>query len=526
MDATTNDALSHGRGGRSLRADYRLLAIGVASLGLYVATWLLELALFRNGLRHGTVIDPGVAADAPLLIWQMAIYGLITVLTFWTYLAVLNMCRRGELASRRARLLALAVPVVLNFVCLLWMPRLSTDTLSYVAHGFLAMIPGQNPLLQPPDDVHGTDLGARLLAFGWHGVKDITPYGILWTRLEIAVTNLSAGNVLPAALLFKAISMAASLGSAWMIWLALGRIYPDLQLQGTLAYLWNPLVIMEFAGEGHNDALMIFFSIAALVACIANRPTMSLIAQMLGAMTKYISLLYLPGQLVYLWRTRRTRAQLALEIAIALAVTITIAAALYLPLWAGFHTFDGLVKRVNSPTGGLASLFGGMRWLLKHSPLKPFAAQITVAVLTTAVLAFVAWSSLRVKDAMDLARSCAWTSMAFFLVAAPDYWPWYVCTPIAWLIVGEFRRLFWLAFLMSFFGRLLAPTWIVSLHGYFPYELAKAALTGLGSLLPLVALAVWCWLQWQRRKLRPSLQDDLGKDSLGSGPSRVRLPSS
>jgi len=516
----TNDTPPHTRGGHSLSAEPRLLALGVATLGLYVATWVLELAMFRNGLRHATVIDPAVVADQSLLAWQMTLYGLVTVMIFWAYLAVINMCRRGALAAGRARLLALAVPVVLNLLCLIWMPRLSTDTLSYVAHGFLGLIPGQNPLLQPPDDVHGTELGARLAAFGWHGVTDLSPYGILWTRLEIAIANLSAGNVLPAALTFKATAMAASLGSAWMIWLALGRIYPDLQLQGTLAYLWNPLVIMEFAGEGHNDALMIFFSLAALVACIANRPTLSIIAQLLGAMTKYISLLYLPAQLVYLWRTRRTAAQLALQIATALAVTIAVAAVLYLLLWAGFHTFDGVLKRVDSPTAGLASLFGSMRWLLRHSPLKPYAVQITVAVLTVAVLAFVAWSSLRVKDARDLARTCAWTSLAFFLIAAPDYWPWYVCTPIAWLIVGEFKRLFWLALLMSFCARLLAPIWIISLHGHMAYQVAKGTLTGVGSFLPLVALAVWCWLQWQRRRFRPPVLEDLRSEA-----SPVRPPS-
>jgi len=141
-------------------------------------------------------------------------------------------------------------------------------------------------------------------------------------------------------------------------------------------------------------------------------------------------------------------------------------------------------------------------------------------VLTVAVLAFVAWSSLRVKDARDLARTCAWTSLAFFLIAAPDYWPWYVCTPIAWLIVGEFKRLFWLALLMSFCARLLAPIWIISLHGHMAYQVAKGTLTGVGSFLPLVALAVWCWLQWQRRRFRPPVLEDLRSEA-----SPVRPPS-
>jgi hypothetical protein len=34
-------------------------------------------------------------------------------------------------------------------------------------------------------------------------------------------------------------------------------------------YPWSPLALVEFASEGHNDALMVFFTIAALAATTA-----------------------------------------------------------------------------------------------------------------------------------------------------------------------------------------------------------------------------------------------------------------
>jgi len=479
-----------------LSAQQRLLAVSAASIALYVITWRLEQAIFHNRLAvPASLGDPANAANRSLLLWQMLLYGVLTVLTFAAYLAVVRMCRRGELTDLRLRRWALGVPIFLNILCLLWVPLLSQDVYSYLAHGYLGVLPGHNPFLEPIEVVRDTTLGPPLVALGWHISPDITPYGVLWTRLEMSVAALCGDNVLAAALCFKVIALLASLGSAGLIWRILGHTSPALQLQGTLAYLWNPLVIMEFAGEGHNDALMILLSVGAVAACVACRPTLSVIAQLLGFLTKYTCLLFFPAQLCYLWRTRRSAVQLAAQITLALLVVIAVAVILYAPLWAGMHTFQGILTRADTVSS--ATLSGIAGWLLKHSPLKQMAATITTALLTLPVLAFIAWSSLRVNSPAALARTCAWISLAYLLIASPDYWSWYACIPVAWIAVGEVGRLFWLAFLMSLTGRLVAPLELLHVHGYLSWHAAKGTITALGSLVPLLALAFWGWRQWQ-----------------------------
>ncbi len=96
---------------------------------------------------------------------------------------------------------------------------------------------------------------------------------------------MSGNNIGLAIVLLKGVVVTTSLGTARCIWTIVGHTNPSAQVLGTLAYLWNPLILAEFAGEGHNDAMIIFFVIASLAACARNRPVTSMVAQMLGILS-------------------------------------------------------------------------------------------------------------------------------------------------------------------------------------------------------------------------------------------------
>jgi alpha-1,6-mannosyltransferase len=454
-----------------------ILVLGVVTLALYASNAWLGRALFRDAIAPAS---------------GMALYAVVNLALFLIYGRVLRLCARGELAGPAARACALTVPCLVNILLVATVPSLSEDIFSYLAHGMLGLTPGDNPLLQPAEQAAHTPIGAALARAGWHGQIGISPYGIVWTQIEIAAMKL--GGQLPAALLvLKSLIAALSLASAYCIWLFLGRTRPAVQLYGTLAYLWNPLLLVELAGEGHNDALMIFLVTAALAACARNRPTASLLAQALAVATKYVPLLFLPAQLVYLWRQRRSTARLARDVLAALALTLLILTALYAPLWAGAHSFDGLLRRA-APISS-ASPFGAINWLLRRSPWAAAAAPLTLGVVTLPLLGLIAWCSLKVHDATALARAFAWIALGYTLFAAPDYWPWYACLPVALVIAADMKNLLWLVILMSLTARLCAPLELLRDHRYLTMIAAKGALTGLGATVPLAALAVWLVLQ-------------------------------
>lgn len=479
------------------RAIGPVLWLSAVSIALYASTWLVERALFRNGIEVWTsVLDPGHPGSRTRLALQLIAYGVVTALTFGVYLRVLALSREGALATPAAQRIALATPALINVMLLFSAPRLSQDLYSYLAHGFLGVLPGSNPLVQGAEAVRGTMTGARLDSFGWHVSPGITPYGILWTRIEVAVAALSARHVWLGIELFKVLVIAASLGAAAMIWRILGQLRPGWQLTGTLAWLWNPLIIVEFAAEGHNDALMIFFALASLAACVTVRPVRSLLLQGFGALAKYVSVLFVPSQLVFLWR-RRGSVRLSGDVVISALVLLVVAALLYAPFWVGAVSFKGLLHR--DIPNGLASLFGVLGVVLRRTPLKPISDTLRLIVLTVPCVLFILWKSLLVVNARQLARVWMWSSLAFVLVASPDFWPWYACMPIALICVADLRRLFWLVFLVSVAGRLTAPMELLHDHGYLGLKTSKALITGIGSLLPLVALVFWQARRWGRR---------------------------
>jgi alpha-1,6-mannosyltransferase len=478
-------------------SERRVALIGLATASLYAVSWRVQVALFHNGkgwlsTAPSTVLDPTAA------ILELVSYAVITALLFVCYLAMLRMCQRDQLADRRARLLALMLPCLLNIGLGLTIPHYSLDILSYMAQGATG-----NPFAFRAETISHTALGAHLLGNGWDVWPGLTPYGIIWTRIEIAIMNVSGSSVFVAMLLIKLVVIAASLSTALLLWKFLGRVRPEAQLLGTVAYLWSPLILSEFAGEGHNDSVMLFLVMGALWACAAQRPTLSWISALLGVLTKYVPLLFCPAQLVLLWRTRRNLVSLVLPLVTALVALGTLAVFLYAPLWVGLHTFDGLARQTIARSS--ASPYGVIYWLLKRTPLAPLDGLAAKLAAVVPLLIVVVRTSLRVDDVQQFARACMWIAITYVLVALPNWWPWYASLPAMLMFAAEPTRMLWFSVFSSFTARLVAPLEMMRDHHLMIFQVSEGLITGLGQTLPLLVLGIWAY-RHRARQGRHSLQ--------------------
>src|SRR5205814_4367672 len=82
----------------------------------------------------------------------------------------------------------------------------------------------------------------------------------------------------------------------------LRQVRPDWALRGTLFFAWNPLVLFEVPGNGHNDAVVVAFMPAGVYLFTRARRVAVLPAIMAGALTKFVPALLLPAAAAAIWR--------------------------------------------------------------------------------------------------------------------------------------------------------------------------------------------------------------------------------
>jgi hypothetical protein len=232
--------------------------------------WLCGLAmlvpLFAFALRYPLGANSGGLVDigqlAKYRFWPFAGYVGGQAATFGLYLLALRAARRAD--ARRA-----LVPIFgcagLMMVGMSWMyPVNAIDVFLYAARSRLLTSYGANPSAALPSD-YAADAWARYMTPEW--AAHASPYGPLWNLVAAPVTALAGDRMLLAVLGFKMLMAACLLAGGWAIARALiaaGR--PQDAAVGALMYMWNPLVLWEGVGNGHNDALLMLFVLLALWA--------------------------------------------------------------------------------------------------------------------------------------------------------------------------------------------------------------------------------------------------------------------
>jgi hypothetical protein len=462
-----------------------LVAVGG---GLYVVLFLLQHAIYTDG--SVTSPRPGPPERVTL---ELAAYVVVTIALFVVMGWLVVLARRGRIVGI-GRILVLGAPIAIMAAYLVDRPAFSLDVLSYAAHGAIAAA-GGNPYTDLPSTVAATTVGPQLTALGWLPPQSASPYGPLWTLVEPTVMQLTS-NVMSAVLLFKIVAFLSTLGCARMVWLILGRVRPADQFLGTVLVVWNPLVIAELVGEGHNDAVMAFFTLVGLYATVRAWPARAVVGTALGGLITYLPFLLLPAQVVYLWRVRTSTRALLLGLIGGAAIAGVLAGIAFGSFWNGTDTFDGLARVGQagpwpSVPGAFYSVLTRIGW-----PLDP-GLTVTL-IMGTIFLVGLAWFSWNIRDAAGLLGACARIALLYVLLVSPLYYPWY---PILGVILLTLSPEWWsigLIFIVSIAARLVAPLGDLR-AAFLPVAGADHALISIAVAVSLTAfglLQVYLW--WER----------------------------
>ena len=463
-----------------------MLVIGVATGILFAVVGVLEHRLERSP-------DPrALSTFGP----ELAVFVVATLILFGLYLALLVMCAKRGLPAHSERVLAIAFPVVFNLVFVFVPPNLSTDLLSYISHGYIATTLNGNPLVEPSRIVADTPFGSELLRHGWRPEHGPSPYGPVWTYIEAAIVRASEGFERQMVGL-KLVVAVASLGSALLIWTILAHVRPERRLLGTLAYLWNPMIVIEVAKEGHNDSVMVFFVLLALLLTIRGRGSGGFVAMSLGVLTKYLPLLLVPLQAAYLWRARSTTRRFARQVAVGVAVAAALGSVLFAGLWEGTETWAEIREFAQPGSPGFTGSTRSMAALVASRFVSNASAKAVVDIaLILSFAVFMGVSAWLVRGSEELLRACAGVGVVYLLLVSPSYWPWYAVLPVALLAVVASDTALLVLLGLSVGARLAAPLQILSFHGVLDWKVYLVLTWLLGVGLAVVVGVMSRWNRW------------------------------
>lgn len=331
-------------------------------------------------------------------------------------LALLFVLRAGTRFSTRGCLAAiLGFAILFRGLSLAQQPTLSTDIYRYLWDGRIAA-QGINPYRYAPLAPQEKPLRPHY----WHIINHkwcVTMYPPLSQMAFLAIHETLGEHLIRYKLVFALFDLATILALMAML-RKTGR-----PLALALAYAWHPLVVSELAVSGHQDAIGIFFMVAAMLALgLGDRKKEALLGGILAGLS-VASKGYLVPALPVMGRRRPVLFGLALTVACVLVL---------LPyVGAGRQILVGLVAYLHNRIRN-AGLFLWTHELLSHYRPHPLSWSLNwtrkLAVLALlGIMARTAWKPAR--DVPDVMRRSAEAMGGFFLVSHTVY-PWYA----VWII--------------------------------------------------------------------------------------------
>lgn len=322
-----------------------------------------------------------------------ALYGLAAVVIF------------RQPASSACLVLIIGFAVVFRLLVLDSPPVLSSDLYRYVWDGRVQRA-GINPYLYAPE--------SETLA----GLRDPVIHAQI-NRPELRTIYPPVAQMLFA--LITAVAPDSVRGmKAFMVLFDLATIGVLVRLLSTqghdparvVLYAWSPLVVFEFAGSGHADALMLPFLLLAVQARLAARPGWAGVLLGLATLIKFYPAVLLPA----LYERRVWRLPLGFGAVLVLA---------YLPYVIGAGT--RVLGYLPEYFGPWEDFNGGLRYFLTLA-LAPYTdAARGLALGLCAVLFLLVALRVMHRDtpAQTLQRASTMIS-AFLLLVPTTFHPWYM----------------------------------------------------------------------------------------------------
>jgi fumarate reductase subunit D len=471
----------------------QLVGICLASMLIYVLAFLFPANLFI--LYNQPRLDISLLYRGGTIAFLRMIFAFVSLgLLYWGGYRLTSRHTQGKAAWFIVVCGMLAFVAI--FLCMA--PFDAADIYDNIMHGRILGVYSGDPFRQVianyPQDPF----------FQYTAWKDSSSaYGPLWEFLAGLTSRLSGDGIIANVMAFKFLPGLFHLASVGIVYLILQAKAPEKALSGVLLLGWNPVVLFETWGNGHNDMAMAFWLLLAFFWMSRQHYTSAVFSLLLGALIKFIPVLLIPVVIVIGWRDLRKMTSRLIFLTKTVVGSGLLTALLYYPFWAGFSTLD-IGRRMQLFTTSIPSVV--------NKALTPLlGAQASDQIISLSALGllllFVLYQSL-FTGKHDLAHDylqATFNILAFYLMTVCLWFhQWYglwLITLSPLLSKGN-RRLallfgFWVLSQNLWFGPLIVPKIIKAPPGQAVWLEALLTLGVMG--VPwLYAL----WNLWQERRVR------------------------
>lgn len=219
------------------------------------------------------------------------IYLLFIVVTFVFYLINLRLFYTKKIGKKY-----LAVSIIINTVILIFAyPYLSSDIFNYLFDAKIIFHYHLNPYTHKALDFP-QDPWIRFMRW----THRYSPYGPLWLIFSLIPFIFGFGKFILTLFTFKIFIGSFHLLNSYIIYRILQKTKPNMALVGTAIYSLNPLLLVEGVANAHNDVVLSTFLLLPIYFFIYKKTLKVFGSLVIGIFIKYIPVLTLPWDLLYL----------------------------------------------------------------------------------------------------------------------------------------------------------------------------------------------------------------------------------
>jgi len=322
----------------------QLVGVALGSLTIYFLAFTLPANLFtlyqRDGLVGSLLQHAGLSGFLRLSVGFISV-GLL-------YFAGLRAAHKTS--SKTAWMIVIGGTLAFIVMFLFMAPLDARDIYDNIFHGRILGVYGANPfrdlISQFPND--------PFYKYPWWK-NSPSAYGPFWEILAGITAWLAGDGIVANILAFKILPGIFHLTSIVVVVSFLRRNHPQYALSGALLLGWNPVLLYETWGNGHNDIAMMFWVLLAALLISQKQYSLGTLSLVGGTLIKFIPVLLIPTALLIGYHSLeniKSRIWFIVKTSLAAAYLIMIA---YVPFWNGMATFS-VARRMQMFTTSVPSV--------------------------------------------------------------------------------------------------------------------------------------------------------------------------